>query len=120
MNWQFIQDWLMSLGTEYGVNPFIFAVIYIGTIPLFSLSVARLIQNYRRSRSTILPALWAIFFFFSAGIYVVLAGKNVPWSFYAFLTLMLIIGAYSALKKVRGRISEVDELKETATNEVIE
>ncbi len=112
MNWQSIQDWLMSLGTEYGVNPFIFAVIYIGTIPLFSLSVGRLIQNYRRGRSVVLPSLWAVFFFFSAGIYVMLAGENVPWWFYGFVILMVTIGAYSAFKKVRRQIHEVEELQE--------
>ena len=68
MSWETIQNWFLSLGT--GVNPFIFGAIYVGAIPFFSASIGWLIRNYRKTKSIVLPALSAMFFFISAYIYI--------------------------------------------------
>ncbi|CAN5725698.1 hypothetical protein BH24ACI3_BH24ACI3_00250 [soil metagenome] len=102
-----IYTWFLSLGAEYGVNPFIFGAIYIGAVPFFSISVAWLIRNYRRRRSIILPALSAMFFFISAYIYLIIAGRNVPIWVYGVVVLLILIGAYSTIKKIRRQISTV-------------
>lgn len=107
MNWQSIQKWFLSLGTEYGVNPFIFGAIYVGAIPFFSFSVGWLIRNYRQGKSIVLPALAAMFFFISAYIYLIFAGKNVPWWVYGVVIFLIVIGAYSTIKKVRRQIRVV-------------
>ena len=111
MSWETIQNWFLSLGTEYGVNPFIFGAIYVGAIPFFSASIGWLIRNYRKTKSIVLPALSAMFFFISAYIYLMFAEKNVPWWFYGVVVLLILVGAYSTIKKVRRRISEPNEIK---------
>ena len=107
--WQAIIDWFFSLGANYGVNPLIFGAIYVGAIPFFSLSIGWLIRNYRKGKSVVFPALAAMFFFISAYIYLIFAGKNVPVWVYIAVVLLVVIGAYSTVKKVRRQISEVDE-----------
>lgn len=109
MIWETVQTWFLSLGTNYGVNPLIFGAIYVGAIPFFSLSIGWLVRNYRRERSIALPVLAAMFFFISAYIYLIFAGKNVPWWVYGAISLMIIFGAYSTFKKVRRQIVEVNE-----------
>jgi len=79
MNWETVQNWFFSLGENYGVNQLIFGAIYIGAIPFFTLSVGWLIRNYRRGKSIALPTIAALFFFVSAYIYLIFAGKNVPF-----------------------------------------
>lgn len=106
MDWQSIQNWFLGLGAEYGVNPLIFGAIYVGAIPFFSLSIAWLVRNYRRGKSVAVPALSAMFFFISAYIYLIFAGKNVPWWVYGAVVLLLIGGAYSTIRKVRRQIGE--------------
>ncbi|CAN5449188.1 hypothetical protein BH10ACI1_BH10ACI1_03430 [soil metagenome] len=113
MSWQNFQDWFLSLGTEYGVNPFIFGAIYVGAIPFFTFSIARLIQNYRRGRSIVLQALSAMFFFVSAYIYLIFAGKNVPWWVYGIVVLLIAVGAYSTITKVRRQINKFQETDKT-------
>lgn len=110
--WEAFTEWFLSLGAEYGVNPFIFGGIYIGAIPFFSLSIAWLIRNYRRGKSIVLPAMSAMFFFISAYIYLIIVGNNVPWWVYGVVILLVVYGAYSTIKKVRRQISEVDSEKE--------
>lgn len=46
MDWAVLRDWFMSLGQRYNVNPLIFGAIYIGAIPLFTISIAWLVRNY--------------------------------------------------------------------------
>jgi len=104
MNWSAIQDWFLSLGAEYGVDPFIFGAIYIGAIPFFSLSIGWLIKNYRSRKSIIWPILSAMFFFISAYIYLIFAGKNVPVWVYGLVVLLIVIGVYSTIQKVRKQI----------------
>jgi ABC-type Co2+ transport system permease subunit len=104
--WEAFTEWFLSLGAEYGVNPFIFGGIYIGAIPFFSLSIAWLIRNYRKGRSIILPAMSAMFFFISAYIYLIIVGNNVPWWVYGVVILLIVYGAYSTIKKIRRQISE--------------
>lgn len=101
-----ITEWFFNLGANYGVNPLIFGAIYVGAIPFFSLSIAWLVKNYRRGRSIILPLLFAGFFFVSAYIYLIVAGKNVPLWVHVFLVLLIIFGVYSTIKKVRRQIEE--------------
>jgi ABC-type Co2+ transport system permease subunit len=107
MSWEAIQNWFFSLGENYGVNPLIFGAIYVGAIPFFSLSIGWLIQNYRKGKSIVLPAMSAMFFFISAYIYLIFAGKNVPFWVYGAVVLLILIGAYSTLKKIRKQIKEV-------------
>lgn len=104
--WEAFTEWFLSLGANYGVNPFIFGGIYIGAIPFFSLSVGWLIRNYRRGKSITVPALLALFFFISAYLYLIVAGRNVPWWVYAVVVLMVVYGAYSTVKKIRKRVDE--------------
>ena len=103
------RDWFLSLGAEYGVNPWIFGGIYVGAIPLFSLSVAWLVRNARRGRSVAAPALAAGFFFVSAYLYLIVAGRNVPAWVYAFVAVLVAAGAWSTVRKVRARVAEATD-----------
>ncbi len=105
--WEAFVDWFFSLGANYGVNPFVFGGIYIGAIPFFSLSVGWIIRNYRRGKSIAVPAMFALFFFISAYLYLIIAGRNVPWWVYAVVILMVAYGAFSTVRKIQSRVSDM-------------
>lgn len=109
MNFEALQDWFLNLGTEYGVNPLVFGAIYIGAIPFFSASVGWMIRNFRNGRSIVLPSLSALFFFISAYIYLMFAGKNVPVWVYGIVVLLILVGAYSTVTKIRRQMRETIE-----------
>ena len=104
--WQDIQEWFLSLGEEYGVNPVIFGIIYVGAIPFFTISVGWLIRNLRQKKSIVLPALSASFFFISAYLYLIVAGKNIPAWVYVFIAVMVLFGVYSTVKKIREQAAK--------------
>lgn len=104
-----IKDWFLGLGAEYGVNPIVFGAIYVGAIPFFTLSLGWIVRNHRRKKSIILPAVSAIFFFISSYLYLIIAGENVPWWVYGVVAVLVSVGAYSTVLKIRKRINEVEE-----------
>lgn len=108
MSFESVSEWFFGLGAQYGVNPLIFGAIYVGAIPFFTISVAWIVKNYRQGKSIVPPALSAMFFFVSAYLYLIIAGKNVPWWVYGVVVLLLLIGACSTVKKIRRQIGETE------------
>ena len=101
-----INQWLLSLGAEYGVNPYIFGAIYVGAIPFFLLCIAWLVKRARAGRSTVLPTMLAGFFFVSAYLYLAIAGRNIPVWVWIFLAVLVAYGAWSTIRDTRRKIAE--------------
>ncbi len=99
-----IKDWFLGLGAQYHVNPLIFGLIYVGAIPFFTASIAWLVRNYRRNRSILLPLFSAGFWFVSAYLYLIIAGRNVPFWVYGLIVALIVVGALSTIRRVRKQI----------------
>ena len=104
-----MNQWFLSLGAEYGVNPYIFGGIYVGAIPFFLASIAWLVKRARAGRSTVVPTLAAGFFFVSAYIYLAIAGRNIPIWVWIFLAALVVYGAWSTIRDTRRKIAAPDE-----------
>ncbi len=101
--WEAFKEWFLSLGEKYHVNPFIFGGIYLGAIPFFFISLYQTIKNIKKKKSIVLPALLTGFFFISAYLYLIIAGKNIPVWVYLFIGLMVVYGIYSTIKKIKEK-----------------
>ncbi len=101
-----INQWFLTLGAEYGVNPYIFGGIYVGAIPFFLLSIGWLVKRARAGQSTVLPTMLAGFFFVSAYLYLAIAGLNIPVWVWIFLAALVIYGAFSTIRDTRKKIRE--------------
>ena len=100
------QDWFLSLGEDYGVNPWIFGAIYVGAIPFFLASVGWIVKRARAGRSTVLPTMLAGLFFVSAYLYLAIAGRNIPVWVWIFLAVLIVWGAVSQVRQTRRKIAE--------------
>jgi uncharacterized membrane protein YhaH (DUF805 family) len=98
-------DWGLSLGANYGVNPWIFGAIYVGAIPFFFASIAWLVKRARAHRSTVVPTLCAGFCFVSAYLYLAIAGRNIPVWVWIFLAVLVLYGAISTIRDTRRKIA---------------
>lgn len=103
-----IQAWFLSLGANYGVNPWIFGAIYLGAIPFFIASIAWLVRRRRAGRSIALPVLCAGFCFVSAYLYLAIAGRNIPVWVWGFLAALIAYGAWSTIRDVHRKTSAPD------------
>lgn len=105
MPWSLIREWFLGLGARYGVDPLVFGAIYVGAIPFFMLSLALVVRDLRRGTSPVVPALAAAFFFVSAYLYLLAVGHDLPPWVYVVIAAALAGGAWSAVRKVRSRMS---------------
>ena len=103
------KEWFLGLGAQYGVNPLVFGLIYVGAIPFFTASLVWLVRNQRAGKSVAAPALSASFFFVSAYLYLAIVGKNIPAWVYIFAAGMLAFGVYWAISKVRAKLDRTPE-----------
>jgi CHASE2 domain-containing sensor protein len=101
--WETFKEWFLSLGEKYHVNPFIFGGIYIGAIPFFFISLSWTIKNIRKKRSIVFSVLLTCFFFISAYLYLLIAGRNIPVWVYVIIVLMIGYGIFSAIRKVKEK-----------------
>ena len=99
-----VLTWLSTLGDEYGVDPVVYAVIYVAAAPLFFGSVAWLVRRLRRREPFLVPAASAALFFSAPTLYVFLAGRDLPWWVYAVLVGLGVIGAVTSIRSVRARV----------------
>ena len=101
--WDLFKEWFLSLGEKYNVNPFIFGSIYLGAVPFFFLSMAWAIKNIRNKKSVLLPVILTGFFFISAYLYLIIAGRNIPAWVYFFIAIMIGYGVYSTVQKIKSK-----------------
>jgi prepilin signal peptidase PulO-like enzyme (type II secretory pathway) len=103
--WETFKNWFLSLGENYGVNPYIFGSIYISAIPFFFICLTWTIRNMRNKKPFVVPLLLTGMFFISAYVYLIIAGKNIPLWVYIFIGVMVLYGVYSTYKKIKSKTS---------------
>jgi hypothetical protein len=103
---QVAQEWVMGLGTRYGVNPLIFGVIYVGAIPFFLFFTGLAVKRVRNKQGAVLPITAAGLCFVSAYIYLAIAGRGIPVWVWVFLGAVIAYGAWGAVKNFRKKLSE--------------
>ena len=99
------QDWVMSLGARYGVNPVVFGAIYVGAIPFFLLFTGIAIKRMRARKSAVLPILAAGLCFVSAYLYLAIVGHDIPVWVWIFLGGLVAYGAWSAVRDFRKKLA---------------
>ncbi len=108
MSWASFQDWFLSLGANYGVNPFIFGGIYLGAIPFFILSIGWLVRRQRAKKSITVPAMCAGACFVSAYVYLAIAGRNIPIWVWMFIAALIAYGIWSTLRDIKRKSAQAD------------
>ncbi len=101
--WEIFKHWVLSIGKKYEVDPFLFASIYLGAIPFFSLCLAWTIKNITNKKPFVLPALLTGLFFISAYLYLMIVGRKIPGWIYIFIAVMVLYGIVSTAIKIKSQ-----------------
>ncbi len=91
----------------YGVDPIIFLAIYLASGPVFYYSLFRLIRALARRVGTEI-LLWSTVFLCSnvaPFLYVLLFGRNLPGWVYGLIALLIGLGIFSLVRKLRQKPS---------------
>lgn len=104
---EFIAEWIENIRLTYGVNPYIFAGIYVGAIPIFWVGVYWLVKNLKRKKALTGPILLMMGCAVSSYIYLLIAGQNIPIWVYGVIVLMIIYAIYAARKQAIKKKQEI-------------
>lgn len=91
--------------TNYGVDPVVFIVIYILSVPFFYYSIFRMVRALaRRKQNEIIT--WSMVFLAATAapfLYVLFFGHGLPWWVYVVIALLIGQGVYSLVRRLRGK-----------------
>ena len=97
-----IREMMRAARANYGVDPVVFLVIYLSSVPFFYFSIFRMIRALaRKLRNEIM--IWSAVFLASTAapfIYVLFFGRNLPWWVYAVIGLLIGQGVFSLVRKL--------------------
>lgn len=105
--WEPIKNWFQSVGNEYGVDPLVFALIYLLTIPCFTVAVGWIVRRLLRGRSFVLPSILAALFYISSYAYIVAVGRNIPLWVYGLMVALIAVGGYFTIQNIRKRTARL-------------
>jgi len=97
---------ITEMGIEHNVNPILFAILYVGSIPPYMGSMVWAVKNHRRKKGIALPVISTMFFFILPALYIAFFGKNVAWWVYAIIIFMVVYGSYSVYSKLKSQFNE--------------
>jgi hypothetical protein len=99
-------DAVLALGARHGVDPVVFAAIYIGAIPFFLLFTGLAVRRLRQRRSAAPWIVAAGLFFVSAYLYLALVGRGIPVWVWALLAGIIAYGAVGAVRSARRKMGK--------------
>jgi len=97
-----IQNLMHAARANYGVDPMVFLVIYLISVPFFYYSLFRMVRALARKLKNEIM-IWSTIFLSSTVapfLYVLFFGRNLPWWVYAVIALLIGQGVYSLVRKL--------------------
>ena len=90
---------------DYAVNPIIFLVIYLISVPFFYYSLIRMIRALAKKQGKEVRLWSAVFLCATAApfLYVLFFGRNLPWWVYGIIILLIGQGVFALVRKLRGK-----------------
>ena len=87
---------------NYGVDPVVFIVIYIASVPFFYYSIFRMVRALARRRQNEIITWSMVFLGATAApfLYVLFFGHNLPWWVYVVIALLIGQGVYSLVRRL--------------------
>ena len=88
--------------SNYGVNPVVFLSILFGASPVFYFSIYRMVRALAQRRVNEVT-LWSMIFLASTAapyLYVLVAGRNLPWWVYIIIGLLVGQGVWSLVRRL--------------------
>ena len=98
--WQHVTQ----IGEHYGVNPALFAGLYLAHHPLFWGTMAWLAARVRRKQPAAAVVALGVFFWFLPYTYVFVFGRGLPWWVYALAAVVVAVGGTHAVREIKKRL----------------
>jgi len=98
-----IEELMQVARDNYGVNPVVFLVIYLVSVPFFYYSLFRTLRALAKKLGKEVMFWSTIFLCANVApfLYVLFFGRNIPWWVYGIIALLIGQGVLSLVMKLR-------------------
>ena len=89
----------------YGVDPMVFLIIYLASVPIFYYSLFRTLRALAKKLGNEIM-LWSAIFLcanIAPFLYVILFGRNIPWWVFGVMALLIGQSVLSLIQKLRKK-----------------
>ncbi|WP_158796116.1 hypothetical protein [Pedobacter sp. L105] len=97
-----IKDYLFHQANLHQLNPWLFGAFYLLSKILFLSFLGWAIKNLRQKTSVLLPLLLAALGYSIPYLYLIIAGKNIPFWIYLVISLIYLFSAWSIRAKLKS------------------
>lgn len=117
MNFNFLVNQINEIAAKYGVNPIIFGIVYVASVPVFYVAFYFVVRELVKMKRDIgkekkkdtdlltISALLLAISYMSPYAYVALFGKNLPLIFWIIFWVVITLSIYTLYKKVKKNIN---------------
>jgi hypothetical protein len=100
---EYVQSWLAGIQRNYGVNPYVFAAIYLVCVIPFWVSIYKIIAGLKHKRYGQITTFSLVLgvTILAPFVYVALFGRNLPVWFWAVAVAVVSYSAYSVLQRIK-------------------
>ncbi|MXV15156.1 hypothetical protein [Hufsiella ginkgonis] len=99
----FLKEWLLDLGEDHNVNPFVFGGLYLTSKVFFFSLLGWTIKCFRAQKPFMIILALAFLSFSLPYLYLIIAGENISVWIYVFIASVLSYGAFTIWKKLNGK-----------------
>ena len=100
---------ITELGEAHGVNPWLFAILYLAHHPLFWGTMAWMVLRIRAKKPVSGVVILALFFWFLPYAYIFVFGRGLPFWAYLVAVAFASVGGTHAWKEIRHRLQRQAE-----------
>ena len=100
-----IEELIRTARDTYGVNPVVFVVIYLVCVPFFFYSLFRMFRALAKKLTKEIMLWSAVFLCANVApfLYVLFFGRNIPWSVYGIIAILIGQAVISLVMKLRSK-----------------
>jgi hypothetical protein len=97
-----IRELMRAARSNYGVDPVVFIIVYLGSAPFFYFSIYRMVRALARKHANQIM-LWSTVFLFATAapfLYVLFFGRNFPWWVYGVIGVLIGQGVFFLVRRL--------------------
>ncbi|WP_374948865.1 hypothetical protein [Mucilaginibacter sp.] len=99
-----LKDWVIELGEKHSVDPLVLGSLYLVSKLSFFTFIGFLLKNLKDKKPILTLILFAAASFSLPYMYLIIAGRNIPFWVYLFIVVMFFYGGFTIYKKVTEKV----------------
>ncbi|WP_114940770.1 hypothetical protein [Mucilaginibacter endophyticus] len=95
-----LKEWIVALGEKHEVDPLLLGCLYFISKVSLVICIGWVIKTLRSKKTVMVPVLLTTISFIIPYLYIIIAGRNIPFWIYILILFIFVYGGYTIRRKV--------------------